>query len=117
LSSSHLERIETLLQAKTTANEPEFKAALARLSAEVKERLKRYSPTSPDYFSGVVRALSRLKGTAHADARMNCLFDSGAYLFSNGYGAQALAAAIELDDLAHRTDLKPWIRKAGRTHT
>src|SRR5258706_10596208 len=113
MSSSHLERIETLLHSKTAANEPDFKSALARLSAEVKERLKQDSPNSVEYFSGVVRALSRLKGTTHADARMNCLFDSGAYLFSNGYGPQALVAARELDELAHRADLKPWIRKAG----
>ena len=44
---------------------------------------------------------------------MSCLFNSGYFLLSNGYGAQALQAARELNDLADRAEIKLWIRKAG----
>jgi putative two-component system response regulator len=113
VSSSDLKRIETLLLSGATTHEPEFKIALKHLSAEIKNRLKKGSPTSVEFFSGAVHALARMKGVAHAEIRLNCLFDSGLFLFSNGFGTEALLAARELNNLATRTKQKLWIRKAG----
>jgi response regulator RpfG family c-di-GMP phosphodiesterase len=87
--------------------------ALIRLSAEIKGRSKKASPESFDFFAGALRSLSRLKGAAHADVRMTCLFDSAVFLCENGFRAEALEAAHQLEQLAGQAGAKPWIRKSA----
>ena len=113
MSSSNLEKIETLLLSKTSAQEPEFKMALGRLSVEMKERLKQGSPSSVDFFLATLRAFARIRGSAHADVRMTCLFDSGLFLYTHGHSSGALGAIDQLERLANHTRDKGWIRKAG----
>jgi putative two-component system response regulator len=112
MSSSHMERLEALLQSKTSAHEPEFKLTLTRLAAEVKDRMTKDSSTSLAFFSATSRALSKVKGTAHADIRTKCLYDSARFLFQNGCHVQALEAARHLKDLATRVCKQQWVRKA-----
>jgi putative two-component system response regulator len=113
MSSSQLERLESLLQAKAAANEPEFKLALTRLAAEAKGRMTKDSPTSVEFFSATLRALSKIRGTAHADLRLQCMHDSSIFLYGNGRSAAAFEAVRMLDDLAKRTGKKRWTRRAA----
>jgi putative two-component system response regulator len=115
MSSAHMERLEALLQSRTAANEPEFKLALTRIAAEVKGRMTKDSPTSLDFFSATSRALSKIKGTAHADIRLQVLIDSASFLFENGRNVQALEAVKLAKDLATRAKKQHWIRKAETT--
>lgn len=57
----HTERVESLFQSNPAASEPGVKLVLTRLSAEIKDRFKRASPESFDFFYGALRSLSRLK--------------------------------------------------------
>jgi putative two-component system response regulator len=110
---SSSQSIDALLQSKTSANEPEFKIALTRLSSEIKGRMKiGISSTPPDFFLSALQALSRIKGVAHADVRMSCLIDSGHFLYSNGFDTPALGAIRQLDELARRAKDRRWIRRA-----
>lgn len=110
MSSSYME-LETLLRAKTSANEPEFKLALTRLAAEVKSRLTKDSSTSVEFFSATLRALSRVKGTAHASIRLQCFADSGVFFYENGLSIAALDVVRHATDLAKRANKKRWLRK------
>ena len=112
MSSSHLEKIETLLLSKTAAQEPEFKMALGRLSVEIGDRIKTGSPSSVDFFFAVLRALARIRGSAHADVRMTCLNDSAWFLYAQGHSSEALAGVELLERLANQTKDKAWIRRA-----
>jgi response regulator RpfG family c-di-GMP phosphodiesterase len=107
-----MERLEILLQSGSAANEPEFKLALTRLAAEISDRLRKDSSTSPQFFSAALRVLSRIKGAGHAETRVKCLLDSGHFLFSNGYNREALEAVRLGRDLATRAKKQRWIRKA-----
>jgi putative two-component system response regulator len=112
MGSAHTERIEALLQASHGANEPELKIALSRLSSEIKERLDTGSPNSGDFFLSALKALSRVRGPAHAELRMICLFDSVAYLFANRFDLEALEASKQLTLIADASGSKLWKRKA-----
>ena len=112
MGSVDIDSLEALLLSSRSSTEPGLKAVLARLSSEIRERLERGSPSSGDFFLTTLRALSRLKGTAHAEIRMTCLFDTVAYLFSNRYDVEALDAAKQFTALARSFGNKLWIRKA-----
>ncbi len=111
MGSAHTDRLEVLLQTSHSANEPELKVILTRLAADLKDRLHRGSPNSGEFVISASRALSRLRGTAHAEVRMSCLFDSAAYLFSNRFDFEALEAAVQLRELAQAYGNPLWLRK------
>lgn len=106
------EQLEALIQSPRNASEPEFKLALSRLSAELKQRLNKGTPSSFEFVAHAVRTLSRLKGTAHAEMRMACFWDSGVFLFTNRYDAETLECAQHLSELARQIGNKTWQRKA-----
>jgi putative two-component system response regulator len=113
MSSSSLVSLEELLRTTTSSGEPEFKFALGRLSIEIKDRLQRpLCENSEEFFGTALRVLSRIKGGAHAELRMCCLFDSALFLYINGYNEKALYATRLLDDLSHRSNLQFWILRA-----
>ena len=116
MGSGLTEKLEALVQGANGATEPEFKLALSRLSSELKQRFSKGSPDSFEFVSGAVRALVRIRGIAHAEMRMACFWDSGAYLFSNGYDSQVLECAVHLSHLAKQTGNKNWLRKAHTLH-
>jgi tetratricopeptide (TPR) repeat protein len=66
----------------------------------MKERNKRGSNTSLDYFSSALRALSRIRGSADADLRAECLFECIGYFFQLGQESKALESATLLLALA-----------------
>ena len=112
MGSTQTDRLEALLQSSRASNEPEIKAALSKLAAEIKERADRGSPGSRDFFMSAIRSLARIQGLTHAELRMSCLFDSLIYLYSNKFDAEALQAAKQFSVLATATGNKDWIRRS-----
>ncbi len=113
MGSGLTEQLESLAKGSP---EPEFKLAISRLSSELKQRFSRGSPDSFEFVYNAVRALGRIRGFAHAEMRMACFWDSGAFLYSNGYDSQALECAVHLNHLAKQTGNKPWQRRAHTLH-
>jgi putative two-component system response regulator len=111
MGSAHAERLETLLSSSTALNDAELKAALSRLSNEAKNRLAR-SSDSGDFFLSALLALGRIKGAAHADLRISCLWDCAQYFYHSGDLEKALNSAKALTTLAAHTDQKMWLRRA-----
>jgi putative two-component system response regulator len=109
----HLEDLESLLHSKNGGDATAIKVALIRLSAEIKGRMKKSSPESVDFFTSAVRTVGRLRGAAHADIRMDCLFDSCMFLMTNGLSAQALDGVEQIERLAAHTKTEEWRRKAA----
>ena len=91
---------------------PEFKIELTRLHAQLKERLSRGSSTSFDFFNGALSALSTVKGTAHAELRLECLFCCMQFFYTSGFTEAALRGTRELEALASRAQDKSWKRRA-----
>jgi putative two-component system response regulator len=112
MSSAHIEALEILLRSEGRTHEAEYKIALTRLSAEIRNRLTQGSSSSTDFIEASVKALSRLRGAVHASLRMECLCDSAQFLYSNGRSTDALAAAVQCEDLAKRTGNQEWISKS-----
>lgn len=112
MSSGLADSLDAILDNPQAAKAPDLKIALARLASEVKRRFERGSDGSYDFLSSTLKALSRIKGAAHADIRMSALFDCGAFFFSNSHGKEALQCAIQLEHLAVRVQDKSWERKA-----
>ena len=111
MGSSHIAPFRTLNHA--ASSEPEIKLALFHLSSEIKDRLKKpFSKQSADFFLSAVRALSEIKGGAHADTRMTCLLDCISFFYTNDVYSMALPAVRVLDGLAKQAQIKQWIRKA-----
>jgi putative two-component system response regulator len=105
--------LSVLLHSNVAAGEPEVKLALSRLSVEIKRRLNNPpSPNAHDFFVSVLRALSRVKGGAHAEARMACLCDSVFFFYANDSDVEALEAVRQLDEIAGRAQIKGWLRKS-----
>ncbi len=109
---SHVDVLDALLLgAKRTPSE--YKIALSRLLVEIRERAARGSPESYDFFTSTVRTLAKIKGSANADLRLSCLFDSVCYLYRAGFPAAALEASKATLKLATEARNKPWLRKAS----
>src|SRR4051812_42162981 len=110
MSSSHVERLHSLLRQNQSASSPEMKAILTRVAAENSERTK--STNAVDYFVSLSRGLRRIKGVAHAELRVRCLTDCASFLFAMGHLKEGLESTKALRDLAHATDNKRLVRVA-----
>jgi putative two-component system response regulator len=112
MGSRYLDVVQAVLDAPNNAGSPEFKTALIRLSSEIRDRLTKGSPSSLEFVCTAARAVSRIRGQAHAKVRMKCLLDAALYLFANGYDTEASEASNHLDMLARQVGDKAWMRKA-----
>jgi putative two-component system response regulator len=112
MSSAHVEALESLLRSQTSVAGADYKGALTRLSAEIKNRLTQGTGTSIDFIESSLRAVSRIKGASHASLRLDCLCDGAQFLYSNGRSREALVAATECEQLARRAANHEWISKA-----
>jgi putative two-component system response regulator len=112
MSSTPLSTVEFLL--KQTGSRPagDLKLALTRLSAEISKRTLQGSSASYDFFMTAVHAVTKMKGTTHADLRLSCLFDSALFFYRSGFAKPALQASDQANKLARRIENNPWIRKA-----
>lgn len=113
MSSSHIDELDLLIRSKGSTSEPNLKAALSRLSLELKERRAKDYGTSLDFFSSALKLLSRIKGSAHIESRMSCLVECAMYLYINDHCAPALDAARQLRGLAAQSGNKGWLRKSA----
>jgi putative two-component system response regulator len=104
--------LDDLVQLGAAGNAPEVKTALLRLRAELRARLARGSSQSYQFFWNAVNTLAKLKGSANAEARFDCLYDCGQYFFVSGYCAEALATARHLKNVAVAAQSKSLERKA-----
>jgi hypothetical protein len=93
MGSNHTNRLEALLQSSQVATSPELKTEFGRLSLSLKERLRFSSGASLDVFHAALSVLGKVKGTAHAEVRMDCLVHCGHFFYTNGYAKEALKAA------------------------
>lgn len=112
MSSVQAEKLEALLQSNALADKTEIKVALVRLSLEIKARSQRASKHSLDFFNSAVRILAKVKGSAHAELRMQCLFDCIDYFYHEDCPTRALNAAELLSSLATLFGDVAWIRKS-----
>lgn len=113
MGSIHASELETILRTAGDSTEPQLKVALGRLSVELKARREKGSTDSLSYFLSALRSLSKIRGQAHADSRMTCLWECGMYLYANDHGAEALDAVNQLNQLASLANSKMWLRKAA----
>jgi putative two-component system response regulator len=88
------------------------KVRLTRLCAEIKRRREGGKSSSRDFFIAAVRTISQMRGLAHSDLRMECLFDCGLYFYTAGDGVRAIWTAESLQHIAQFTQDQSWIRKA-----
>mgnify|MGYP006203883353 CR=1 FL=1 len=79
MTSANTERLQSILRLSASATAPQMKVALSRLASELKVRSKG-AAYSTDYFVSALSALGRIKGTAHAELRMQCVKDCLFYL-------------------------------------
>ena len=112
MGSAHTDRLEALLRKSKSATQPGIKAALSHIAGEARTRLQRGSPESFDFFVTAARALSQLRGTAHSELRLSCIFDCGHYFHLGGYTAAATETARLLIGLASEVGNGLWERKA-----
>ncbi|MEP7260421.1 MAG: HD domain-containing phosphohydrolase [Usitatibacter sp.] len=112
MGSALTDKLEALVLGSEPFAAGDLKTTLTRLSAELKHRFNKGAPTSFEFVSNAVKALSKIRGNAHADIRMICLYDSGAFLFANNFNGPAVACAKNLIDLARQAGNDPWLRKA-----
>lgn len=112
MGSSHAARLASLLGHSPASSNPDLKIALVRLSVEIKERLASGSPDAASFFAAAVRELSKIRGTAHADLRVACLFECGHYFYNSGKPAAAIDAARLTALLARQANQTSWERKS-----
>lgn len=105
-------QLESLLRTNKSASDPQAKIALARIHSEIKSRLSRGASTL-DFFSDVSNAFTQIKGLAHADVRMDCLYRCAQYFYYNDQGSRALPSLEHLELLAERSGNAVWCRKAN----
>src|SRR5258706_12731415 len=112
MSSAHTEALEALLQTTRSASAPDFKGVLTRLSSELHDRLTRGASSSTGEFARAFEALAKIKGPAHSELRMSCLFDCVHFFYLTGHAPIALRASQHLVSLAERVNSRSWLRKA-----
>ena len=111
MSSTEIDTLESLLRQKGPSA-PDVKLALTRLSAEIADRTAKGSLASRDFLVSAVQAVGRIKGTTHAELRLNCLFESSLFFYRLGFAHAALQTAELISSLARRINSKAWTRKA-----
>jgi tetratricopeptide (TPR) repeat protein len=102
MTSINIEALESLIRTQSAGREADAKLVLMRLGHEIKTRMARKSELSVDFVEASVRSLTRLKGSGNAALRMECLCDSGEYLFSNRRISAALVAGAACESLARQ---------------
>jgi putative two-component system response regulator len=112
MGSTYTLGLERLLQSRQDNPRADGRLLLARLQGEIRYRLSKGSSDS-QFFIEAGRVLRKLRGTANAEARMQCLFDCASYFYGNAHGAAALELLQHLDILATRSGSEIWSRKVN----
>lgn len=113
MSSSHAEELEGVLRRPNSSSNGDLKPALTRLWARIKSRSEKSTVESYAFFEDSLAVLSKIKGGAHSELRLNCLLEIGQFCSRYGYSADAISAVRLLRELAARVSDKNWTRKAN----
>src|SRR5258706_2339068 len=113
MSSAQIDTLEALLQRPGGPPLPELKTALNRLSVEVRDRVRKGSSASYEFFLGAVSALARIRGQAFADLRLECLYESSGFFYRSGFARPALQTSEVLAKLAMRANRQLWMARAA----
>ena len=111
MASALTDQIDAVLHGSKDQRNPNLKPLLLRLAAEVRHRFDGGSPESYEFLLAAHKCIVRIKGSTHADLRMACLFDCGAYFLANQFYPEGLDCAKGVEALARLSDDKHWIRK------
>ena len=105
------------LKRSPVASSPGISAILTRAVARSGEIEKSSSSSSAAYFRQLGNDLIRLRGTAHAKSRLECLFRASAFLWIYGERHHAFSFARHAIELAESTsrlhDLRRWHSALG----
>jgi putative two-component system response regulator len=77
-----------------------LKVTLSKLALEVNAAFQTASPSGVEFIRSSVCAVSALKGTAHADLRINCLLDAANFFYVIGLPFDAIDPATKAVALA-----------------
>lgn len=112
MGSIYTTQLERLLRSSRLANDPDAKVVLSRLCIEVKHRLSTGAPAF-DFFVDIARSLARIKGSVHAEMRLQCLYDCARFFYLNECGTEALEALRQMELLATKCGDRAGSRKAN----
>ena len=113
MSSAQIDTLEALLQQPGGPPLPELKTALNRLSVEVRDRVRKGSSASYEFFLSAVSALARIRGQAFAELRLECLYESSGFFYRSGFARPALQTSEILAKLARQANSKLWMARAA----
>lgn len=113
MGSTHIADLRGLLGSVRSAAHPNAKATLSRLQSEIGHRLSNGSPAL-DFFLDASRGLISLKGAAHAELRMQCLYDCAQFFYFNEHSIQGFELLQHVEALALRVGSASWSRKANQ---
>src|SRR5205085_4592702 len=110
--SGHIDQLEQLLATNPTASDTDAKLVLTRVLGEIQHRQVSAAIASSDFFFGVLRTISRIRGSSNSSLRMSCLWESGKFFDMHGLYGPAFEAADQLEELARRSNDTTWLRKS-----
>jgi putative two-component system response regulator len=113
MGSTHTADLRDLLRSCRSASHPDAKVALSRIQAEIGYRLNKGSPAL-DFFVEASRGLTSMRGTAHAEIRMRCLYDCAQFFYFNEHCVEGLEPLKQLRSLALHASNSTWSRKADQ---
>jgi putative two-component system response regulator len=113
MGSTYSSQLEDLICSTRLPTSAEAKAALSHLQGEIKYRLAKGSAAT-DFFNEVAEKLARIRGTAHAGSRMECLYDCAQFFYYAEQSAGAMNCLRALESLASRVKDSSWARKANQ---
>lgn len=113
MGSTYIAELRSLGGSTKSAGNPSAKLTLSRIQTEIKQRLAKGSPAF-DFFVEASKGLKALKGTAHAEIRMQCLYDCAQFFYFNEHSTEGLELLQHVSALALQTHSSPWSRKASQ---
>jgi putative two-component system response regulator len=112
MSSTNIERLESLLRSVARATSADLRSALDSIYGELVSRGSRSSVQSMDFFLGALQVLRKIKGVGNAQVRLLCLHKCSIYFFQHGRSDAALDSADILEQLALQTRSLQALRQA-----
>lgn len=113
MSHGHLERLDSAIRSTKRGADREIKLELRRLFAELVGRRQSDSTESKDFFLHAFRVLTRIRGGANAETRLECLNEIVQHFYVCDVRSDALIAASALNQLAEVVNNKKWLRVAA----
>jgi response regulator RpfG family c-di-GMP phosphodiesterase len=110
--SGHIDQLDKILTRDPAASGADAKLVLSRVLSEINDRQITASVTSSDFFFGVLKSLSRIRGDSNNALRMACLWECGKFFDMHALYGPAIEVAAQLESLARRSNDTVWFRKS-----